>query len=214
MPSRLAGRSIGSIGFIGSTGQILQFRPPTPSNETTELQAIWAVTDQTDKRTVPRLRSYGRGFFVLESATVSMIVCGVRALSLDIGEKRIGIAISDSQKSIAQPLKLYRRGSLAQDIDEVKKLVREHDVSRIVCGLPKNLDGSIGKKAEEIVQFARKLEEKTSVPVDLWDERFSTDEAHRIFDMHAYKQKKRKPFIDMMAAQIILQGFLDAHKKG
>jgi putative holliday junction resolvase len=153
-------------------------------------------------------------FFVLESATVSVIICGVRALSLDIGEKRIGIAISDSQQSIAQPLKLYKRGSLAQDIDEVKKLVREHEVSRIVCGLPKNLDGSIGKKAEEIVQFARKLEEKTSVPVDLWDERFSTDEAHRIFDMHAYKQKKRKPFIDMMAAQIILQGFLDAHKKG
>jgi putative holliday junction resolvase len=153
-------------------------------------------------------------YFALESETVSMIVCGVRALSLDIGEKRIGIAISDSLQSIAQPLKLYRRGSWAQDIDEVKRLVREHDVSRIVCGLPKNLDGSIGKKAAEIVEFARKLEEKTSVPVDLWDERYSTDEAHRIFDMHAFKQKKRKPYIDMMAAQIILQGFLDAQKKG
>lgn len=152
--------------------------------------------------------------FVLESTAVSMLICGVRALALDIGEKRIGIALSDSQQSIAQPLKLYKRGSLAQDIDEMKQLVREHDVSRIVCGLPKNLDGSIGKKAEEIVEFARKLEEKTSVPVDLWDERFSTDEAHRIFDMHEYKQKKRKPYIDMMAAQIILQGFLDAHKKG
>ena len=152
--------------------------------------------------------------FVLESDAVSMIICGVRALALDIGEKRIGIAISDTQQSIAQPLKLYKRGSLSQDIDEVKKLVREHEVSRIVCGLPKNLDGSIGKKAEEIVEFARKLEEKTSVPVDLWDERFSTDEAHRIFDMHEYKQKKRKPYIDMMAAQIILQGFLDAHRKG
>jgi len=160
---------------------------------------------------LPRAR---RQLFVLESGAVSMIICGVRALALDIGEKRIGIAISDSQQSIAQPLKLYKRGSLSQDIDEVKKLIREHEVSRIVCGLPKNLDGSIGKKAEEIVEFARKLEEKTSVPVDLWDERFSTDEAHRIFDMHEYKQKKRKPYIDMMAAQIILQGFLDAHKKG
>ncbi len=155
-----------------------------------------------------------RPLFALESATISMIICGVRALALDIGEKRIGIALSDSQQSIAQPLKLYKRGSLAQDIAEMQKLVREHDVSRIVCGLPKNLDGSIGKKAEEIVQFAKKLEERTNVPVDLWDERFSTDEAHRIFDMHEYKQKKRKPFIDMMAAQIILQGFLDAQKKG
>jgi len=86
--------------------------------------------------------------FVLESAMAAMIICGVRALSLDIGQKRIGIAISDSQQSIAQPLKLYKRGSLAQDIDEVKRIVQEHDVSRIVCGLPKNLDGSIGKKAE------------------------------------------------------------------
>jgi len=143
-----------------------------------------------------------------------MIFSGVRALSLDVGEKRIGIAISDSQQSIAQPLKLYRRGSLAQDVDEVDRLVREHDVGRIVCGLPKNLDGSIGRKAGEIVEFARMLEERTSVPVDLWDERFSTDEAHRIFDMHAVKQRKRKPYIDMMAAQIILQGFLDAQKKG
>jgi putative holliday junction resolvase len=143
-----------------------------------------------------------------------MIFCGVRVLSLDVGEKRIGIAISDSQASIAQPLKLYQRGSLAQDIEEVKKLVQEHDVTRIVCGLPKNLDGTIGKKAETIVEFAKKLEQKTNVPVDLWDERFSTDEAHRIFDMHEYKHKKRKPYIDMMAAQIILQGFLDAHKKG
>jgi len=151
--------------------------------------------------------------FVLESAMAAMIICGVRALSLDIGQKRIGIAISDSQHSIAQPLKLYKRGSLAQDIDEVKRIVQEHDVSRIVCGLPKNLDGSIGKKAEEIVEFAKKLGEKTNLPVDLWDERFSTDEAHRIFDMHEYNQKKRKPYIDMMAAQIILQGFLDAHKE-
>ena len=154
------------------------------------------------------------GIFGLEPKMISVIICGVRALSLDIGGKRIGIAVSDSQQSIAQPLKLYRRGSLTQDIDEIKRLVEEHNVSRIVCGLPKNLDGSIGKKAAEIVEFARKLEEKTRVPVELWDERFSTDEAHRIFDMHAYKQKKRKPYIDMMAAQIILQGFLDAQKKG
>jgi putative holliday junction resolvase len=150
----------------------------------------------------------------LESGIGSVITSDVRALSLDIGEKRIGLAISDSRQSIAQPLKLYTRVSPARDIEELKKLVEEYEVSTIVCGLPKNLDGSIGRKAEEIVAFAQKLEESVRVPVELWDERFSTDEAHRIFDMHAYKQKKRKPFIDMMAAQIILQGFLDARKKG
>jgi putative Holliday junction resolvase len=79
-----------------------------------------------------------------------VIICGVRALSLDIGEKRIGLAISDSRQSIAQPLKLYTRVSLAKDIEEVKRLVQEHGISTIVCGLPKNLDGSIGKKAEEL----------------------------------------------------------------
>ena len=138
----------------------------------------------------------------------------MRALSLDIGEKRIGLAISDTRQSIAQPLKVYTRISPKRDIEEVKKLVEEHEVSTIVCGLPKNLDGSIGKKAEEIMAFAQKLEEAARVPVELWDERFSTDEAHRILDMQEYTQKKRKAFIDMMAAQIILQGFLDAHKKG
>ena len=96
----------------------------------------------------------------------------------------------------------------------MRNLVREHGVARIVCGLPRNLDGSIGTRAEAIIAFAKKLEEKIDVPVELWDERFSTDEAHRIFDMHEYKHKKRKPFIDMMAAQIILQGFLDAQKEG
>jgi putative Holliday junction resolvase len=103
---------------------------------------------------------------------------------------------------------------VSQDIDEIKEIVRDHEVSRIVCGLPKNLDGSIGKKAEAIVEFAKRLEQKTNVPVDLWDERFSTDEAHRIFDMHEFTHKKRKPYIDMMAAQLILQGFLDAQEKG
>ena len=138
----------------------------------------------------------------------------MRALSLDIGEKRIGLAISDSRQSIAQPLKVYMRISPKRDIEELKRLVIEHEVSTIVCGLPKNLDGSIGRKAEEIMAFAQKLEEAAQVHVELWDERFSTDEANRIFDMQEYTQKKRKAFIDMMAAQIILQGFLDAHKKG
>jgi len=106
------------------------------------------------------------------------------------------------------------RISPKRDIEELKRLVIEHEVSTIVCGLPKNLDGSIGRKAEEIMAFAQKLEEAAQVHVELWDERFSTDEANRIFDMQEYTQKKRKAFIDMMAAQIILQGFLDAHKKG
>jgi len=77
-------------------------------------------------------------------------------------------------------------------------------------GLPKNLDGSIGVRAQKIVDFAEAIKRVVGVPVDLWDERFSTDEAHRIFDMASVKRKKRKGALDIMAAQIILQGYLDA----
>jgi putative Holliday junction resolvase len=134
-----------------------------------------------------------------------------RILSLDVGEKRIGIALSDPSGTIAQALKVYNAtGSRARDIAEIKELVHQFEVSRVVVGLPKNLDGSIGPKAQEIVRFAEGIGRAAGVPVDLWDERFSTDEAHRIFDMASIKRKKRRGSIDMMAAQIILQGYLDA----
>jgi putative Holliday junction resolvase len=134
-----------------------------------------------------------------------------RILSLDVGEKRIGVAVSDPSRIIAQGVKVYNTsGSRAKDVAEIKELVREFDASLVVIGLPKNLDGSLGPKAKEIMRFADSVRDTTGVPVDLWDERFSTDEAHRIFDMAAIKRKKRRGSIDIMAAQIILQGYLDA----
>jgi putative Holliday junction resolvase len=134
-----------------------------------------------------------------------------RVLSLDVGEKRIGIALSDPSGTIAQGLRLYATtGSRTRDIAAIGELVRELGVSRVVVGLPKNLDGSLGPRAQEMVRFAESLERQSGVPVDLWDERFTTDEAHRIFDMASVKRKKRRGSIDVMAAQIILQGYLDA----
>lgn len=138
----------------------------------------------------------------------------MRALALDVGEKRIGIAVSDSGGKIAQGLKVYARRSRSQDIDEIKEVARQLEVSLIVVGLPKNLDGSLGPKAQEIVQFAESIERATGIAVELWDERFSTDEAHRVFDMASVNRKKRKASIDMIAAQIILQGYLDAKGQG
>ena len=143
--------------------------------------------------------------------TAMLLSMMARILSLDVGEKRIGIALSDPSGTIAQGLKLYATtGSQTRDIAAIGELVHELGVSRVVVGLPKNLDGSLGLKAREMVRFAESLERQTGVPVDLWDERFSTDEAHRIFDMASVKRKKRKGSIDVMAAQIILQGYLDA----
>ena len=133
-------------------------------------------------------------------------------MSLDVGEKRIGIAVSNPGGTIAQGVKVYSTsGSRAKDIAEIADMVRQFEVSLVVVGLPKNLDGSLGSKAKEMMRFADSVREATGLPVDLWDERFSTDEAHRIFDMAAIKRKKRRGSIDMMAAQIILQGYLDAH---
>jgi len=134
-----------------------------------------------------------------------------RVLSLDVGEKRIGIALSDPSGTIAQGLRLYTTtGSRTRDIAAIGELIRELGVSRVVVGLPKNLDGSLGTRAQDMVRFAEILERQSGVPVDLWDERFTTDEAHRIFDMASVKRKKRRGSIDVMAAQIILQGYLDA----
>ena len=134
-----------------------------------------------------------------------------RVLSLDVGDKRIGIAVSDPSGTIAQGLRLYATtGSRTRDIAALGELVRELGVSRVVVGLPKNLDGSLGPRAQEMVRFAESLKRESGVPVDLWDERFTTDEAHRIFDMASVKRKKRRGSIDVMAAQIILQGYLDA----
>jgi len=143
--------------------------------------------------------------------TAMLLSMMARVLSLDVGEKRIGIALSDPSGTIAQGLRLYTTtGSRSRDIAAIGELVRELGVSRVVVGLPKNLDGSLGPRAQEMMRFAEILERQSGVPVDLWDERFTTDEAHRIFDMASVKRKKRRGSIDIMAAQIILQGYLDA----
>ena len=140
-----------------------------------------------------------------------MLLFTVRILAVDVGEKRIGAALSDGGCKIAQGLKLLASsGSQAGDAAAIAELARQFEVSLIVVGLPKNLNGTIGPKAQRILALADAVREASGIPVDLWDERFSTDEAHRIFDMASVKRKKRKGAIDVMAAQIILQGYLDA----
>jgi putative Holliday junction resolvase len=134
-------------------------------------------------------------------------------MGLDVGERKIGISLSDPTFSIALAHKVYRRSSRKEDLEEFKKIVENYDIKEIVIGLPKNLNGTIGKKAKEIINFAEEIEKYTLIPIALWDERFSTNEAHRILEMAQIKHKKRRPLLDMMASQIILQGYLDAHKK-
>jgi putative holliday junction resolvase len=134
----------------------------------------------------------------------------MRIMCLDVGDKKIGISLSDPTLSIAQGLKLYRRASLRQDLDELASLAWNHEVSEVVVGLPKNLNGTIGQRAQDVMDFADQVKERLKIPVTLWDERFSTNEAHRVFEMAQVSHKKRRPYLDIMASQIILQGYLDA----
>jgi putative holliday junction resolvase len=134
----------------------------------------------------------------------------MRIMCLDVGDKKIGISLSDPTRSIAQALKLYRRSTLKGDLEELASLVRTHEVGEIVVGLPKNLNGTLGQRAKDVIEFARRIEEHLHITVSLWDERFSTNEAHRVFELAQVSHKKRRPFLDMMASQLILQGFLDA----
>ena len=136
----------------------------------------------------------------------------MRILCLDVGEKKIGISLSDPTGIIAQGLKLYRREVLRNDLAELKKIVDEYAIKEIVIGLPRDLNGGMGKKAQEITVFSEEVKRHVTIPVVLWDERFSTNEAHRIFEMANVSHKKRKPFLDVMASQLILQGYLDARK--
>lgn len=134
----------------------------------------------------------------------------MRILGLDVGDKKIGVSLSDPTLSIAQGLKLYRRNTLEDDLREFKLIVEEYDVGEIVIGLPKDLSGAIGKRAQAVMGLADRIRESVDIPVTLWDERFSTNEAHRVFDMAEVCHKKRKPYLDIIASQIILQGYLDA----
>ena len=149
--------------------------------------------------------------FIIAPYPVAVLLFKMRILAVDVGDKRIGTALSDETGTIAQGLEvLLSTGSMKGDAGAIAGLVRRSNASLVVVGLPKNLDGSLGVRAQKVVALAEAIGEAAGVPVELWDERFSTNEARRILDMASVKRKKRKSAIDVMAAQIILQGYLDA----
>ncbi len=136
----------------------------------------------------------------------------MRILGLDIGDKKIGISLSDPTHTLAQSLKVYRRTTLKADLDEFSRIIEDHDVGRIVIGLPIDMHGNMGNRARSVAELAKTIENRTGLPVVLWDERFTTNEADRVFEAAGINHKKRKPYIDMIASQLILQGYLDAQK--
>jgi putative Holliday junction resolvase len=134
-------------------------------------------------------------------------------MGIDYGEKTIGIAVSDAFGWTAQGIETIKRkeeDNLKESIERIKALVQEYNVEKIVLGLPKNMNNSLGFRAEKTLKFKEKLEKVLSIPIVLWDERLSTKAAENILLEADLSRKKRKEVIDKMAAVYILQGYLDS----
>ena len=141
----------------------------------------------------------------------------MRILGLDVGQKTIGIAVSDPLGFTAQGITTIRRKNKNYDLEEVIKLIKKYEANIIVIGLPKNMNGSIGFAGEKIMEFTKLLEEKIqeevenykNIKIEMWDERLTTVAAHRAMLETDLTKSKRKKIVDKIAATYILQGFLD-----
>lgn len=137
----------------------------------------------------------------------------MRVMGIDYGDARTGIAMSDLLCSIVGTTTVIHSRNSEKTITEILQLIKQNDVTEIVMGLPKNMDGTEGARAELCRQFAARLEAASGLPVHLWDERRTTVEAHYILSEHNYHGKKRKNTVDAVAASLILEGYLAFRKK-
>ena len=136
-----------------------------------------------------------------------------RIMGIDYGDARTGIAFSDLLCSIVGSTTVIHSRRPEKTLEEIVKLAKEQDAGEIVMGLPKNMDGSEGPRAELCREFAAKVQEATGLNVTLWDERRTTVEAHNILSEHNYHGKKRKNTVDAVAASLILEGYLNFMKR-
>jgi putative holliday junction resolvase len=139
-------------------------------------------------------------------------VAGGRLMGLDVGDRRIGVAVSDDLGIRAQPILTLTRQNRRQDLRSLARLLRKQGCSEIIVGNPLYMSGDLSPQAIKAQSFAQALREETGVPVHLWDERLSTTEAHRHLDLAGRKPGARRAVIDQLAAVLILQSFLDARR--
>ena len=133
----------------------------------------------------------------------------MRILGLDVGQKTIGVAISDPLGFTAQGITTIRRDKKPKDIEELKEICKEYSVESIVVGLPKNMNGTIGFAGEKIMEFTEIIKNEIGLKVELWDERLTTVAANRAMLEGDLSRSKRKKIVDKIAATLILQGYLD-----
>ncbi len=137
----------------------------------------------------------------------------MRIMGLDVGDKTIGVALSDPLGWTAQGLEVIRRETIEKDFKRLDEIIQEYQVERILVGLPKNMNATIGPQGEKVLAFVEQLKERFALPVKTWDERLSTVAAERMLIQADVSRSKRKKVIDKMAAAVILQGYLDAGAK-
>ncbi len=136
----------------------------------------------------------------------------MRLLGLDIGKKRIGVAVTDPLGIMATPVVVIKRVSIAKDVADIVSLAEEYEVEKIVSGMPMNMDGTSGAMVLYVEKFLTKLRQETTVEVVLWDERLSTVAVERVLIEGDVSRAKRREVVDKLSAAYILQGYLDAQK--
>lgn len=137
----------------------------------------------------------------------------MRIMGLDYGSKTIGVAISDPLGFTAQGIEIIRReeeNKLRKSLRRIEELIEEYQVEEIVLGFPKNMNNTVGERAEKSLQLKEMLEKRCGLPVVMWDERLTTVEANRTLMESGVRRENRSKYVDMIAAVFILQGYLDA----
>ena len=137
----------------------------------------------------------------------------MRIMGLDYGSKTVGVAISDPLGITAQGIEIIRRekeSKLRQTLARIETLIKEYEVESIVLGFPKNMNNTIGDRAEKSLEFKEMLEKRTGLSVVMWDERLTTVEANRTLMEGKVRREDRSKYVDMLAAVYILQGYLDS----
>lgn len=140
----------------------------------------------------------------------------IRIMGLDFGSKTVGVAVSDPLGITAQGIEIVRRTSenkLRKTLARIEELVAEYEVTEIVLGFPKNMNNTIGERAEKSLAFKEMLERRTELPVVMWDERLTTVAANRTLIEGGVRRENRKDYVDMLAAVYILQGYLDSRER-
>lgn len=140
----------------------------------------------------------------------------MRIMGLDFGSKTVGVAITDPLGLTAQGIEIIRRkeeNKLRKTLARIEELIVEYEVTKIVLGLPKNMNDTEGERVRLSLEFKEMLERRTGLPVDMWDERLTTVEAHEIMIEAGIRREDRKDYVDMIAAQLILEGYMEYHRE-